>query len=184
MFLLELSLQCQLATRYTEHLEKAAAHWIALENGIDDGGKSPPIDIVACCAVCLSAMAAIRRLLFVGGRANHSVRKRCAALLDLLGNPALPNLRAAEVRNSWEHFDERLDALLATRVSGAVSQIHISAKPADATTTVLRRFDPVGFAIHFTSETIALRPCVEEVKVLASRVSDAFARLRQEKADV
>lgn len=186
VFLSELDIQCKLITRYTEQLKQAATHWVLFEQGIDDGGKAPPIDIVAACSVCLSAVAAIRRLLFDFGRSrnNPQIGRRCAALMDLLGNPSLSYLNSPSVRNSWEHLDERLDDLLLTRTSGAIADIHVSAKPPADGTTALRRFDPVGFSIYFTDTSISLQSCVDEAALLSTCISKAFERLHSERVDV
>ena len=61
----------------------------------------------------------------------------------------MTNLTSVAVRNAWEHFDERLDDMLMNRDRGTpVSEPYISSRHPDSDTIVLRRFDPVGFAIH------------------------------------
>ncbi len=184
LFLSELGLQCHLVNRSAQRLERAAEHWIKLEQGIDDGETAPPIDIVADCTVCLSAMAAIRRVLRPSQRASSKVKERSTALLRLLGNPPFPNVTSVQVRNSWEHFDERLDDILGTRTKGSVSELYVSSKIPDSDTIVMRRFDPVGFAIHFVNQSIALRPCIAEVKQLSGLIEQAYARLQSERVDV
>jgi hypothetical protein len=186
VLLLELDIQCKLIDRYAKKLEEAASQWIQLEQGMDADTMASPIDIVAACTVCLSAMAAIRRLLFVCDRKGSKGRigKRCAVLTDLLGNPSLPSLSSATVRNSWEHHDERIDDLLATAPIEDISPIYVAASPPQKDTVVLRRFDPVGFAIHFAGESISLRPCIEDAKLLAARITSAWARLQQERITV
>lgn len=184
LFLSELGLQCHLVNRSAQRLERAAEHWIKLEQGVDDGEMAPPLDIVADCTVCLSAMAAIRRVLRPPQNASSQAKKRSEALLRLLGDPPLPNVTSVQVRNSWEHFDERLDKMLATRGKGAVSELYVSSMAPDSDTIVMRRFDPVGFAIYSANEAIALRPCIEEVKELSVLIDRAYVRLQSERVDV
>jgi hypothetical protein len=180
----ELHIQCTLAERYAEQLEKSAQHWIDLSQGKDFDNKAAPIDIIAECTVVLASLAAIRRLLFDCGRADPKVHHRCAALRDLLGNPPLPNVSSAVVRNSWEHLDERLDDLLPSLTSRANSHIHVAAKSPNAGTVVLKHFDPVAFTIHFANQTIALRPCIGEVAALKDCIDQAFVKLQNERIDV
>lgn len=186
LFLLDLMTRCQIVARCADRLERAAKHWVNVEQGIDDGQVAPPLDIIVDCTVCLSSMAAIRRILRPKDGSKPAVKRRSSALLKLLGEPAIPNLVVAiEVRNSWEHIDERLDDILRTRQRGSVEPtIYISSTPPDSNAIVLRRFDPIGFAIHFGDDVIALRPCIEEVSQLLKLVDGAFVQLRSEIIDV
>lgn len=163
-------------------MERAAVHWNKLIQGVDDGETAPPLEIVADCTVCLSAMASIRRILRPNSRASVTVKRRSEILLNLLGNPALPNVTSVIVRNSWEHLDERLDNILSTRIPGqsSVSELHVSPKPPDTDTIVMRRFDPLEFAIHFANDAILLIPCFDEMKELSGLIDNAYVRLQTE----
>lgn len=188
LFLEELLLQCQLVTRSAERLDQAAAYWIDLERSIHErtiakGDIAAPIAIIADCVVCLSAMAAIRRILYPSGSVSNRVQKRSAVLLNMLGNPSLPNLIAISVRNSWEHFDERLDEFLTKKISKVYAP-YVAAAPPKSDSIVLRRFDPVGFAIYFGNDPIALRPCIEEVKFLFGRIHQAFKCLETDRIEI
>lgn len=182
LFLIELGLQCQLFNRGIAALEEAAEHWQAVEAGIDDGKTVPPLKIVADCTVCLSSLAAIRRILYPNQQASASTKSRATSMLLLLGNPALSNVCAVKVRNSWEHFDERLDEMLKVRAStgGAVEQLRVSARAQDNSSIVLRCFDPVSFSIRLIGETILLRPCIEEIHDLSERIQNGYHRLQAE----
>jgi hypothetical protein len=184
LFLLEIGLQCHLFNRSVKRLERAADHWIKLDKGIDDGGTAPPLEIVADCTVCLSAMAAIRRILQPSERSGELAKQRSEALLKLLDHPSFPNVTSVAVRNSWEHLDERLDEILATRTSGPVSELHVSSKPPSGDTVVMRRFDPIDFTIHFAKDAIRIRPCVAEIEQLTQLVDHAYKRLQTELVDV
>jgi hypothetical protein len=181
LFLRELSIQCSLFSRAIERLEEGAEHWRAIDRGEDDGKTFAPIEIVAQCVVCLAALAAIQRILFIGGRRKAPVPIRCAALLSLLAHPALPNMSSVQVRNAWEHLDERLDDLLKGSPPQMVEQIRVSGKPPDPNLTWLRRFDPGTFTIHFANQSIDLRPCIEEVKLLTERIKLAYPQLEANK---
>jgi hypothetical protein len=66
MLLDELFIQCTLFEVNVARLEDAADHWIKQARGEDFDRKVPPIDILGWSTVCLSAMAAIRRLMHSG----------------------------------------------------------------------------------------------------------------------
>lgn len=186
LFLSELGLACHLFSRSISKLERAAEHWRNVGNQIDDGQTAAPIEIVSDCTVCLSSMAAIRRILRPAPKAKHKAKRRAEALLKLLDDPPLANVTSVGVRNSWEHLDERLDDWLAERQAGfgSVSEIHVSVKPPEQTTKVLRRFDPNGFAIHFSDTCISLRPCQNEIADLKQRINKAYLSLQAEKVEV
>ncbi len=186
LFLSELGLQLLLFRRSVNRLNKAAAHWKALESGIDDGQVARPIDIVADCTVCLASLAAVRRVLRPSPNAPETAKKRATALYDLLGNPPLTNAASVSVRNSWEHLDERLDDWLGSRTpgSGSVTEIHVSCKPPSPNTTILRRFDPVQFAIHFGGAVVPLKDCVLEIDDLQKRIDQAYVKLQTERVNV
>lgn len=189
MLLCEIDLQCKTIARAGERLRECAQHWVALSQGIDDGKTAPPIDIVAWCSVCLSASASIRRLLSLAGRRRKKasvirIRKRCETLMDALGNPDIPVMLSAVVRNSWEHLDERLDELLSTQSFKSFSEIHVAVKPPDTQTFVLRHFDPVKLEIKHCQDAIPLEPLIAEAGELSRRISEAFNRLKVESCDV
>ncbi|MET7013498.1 hypothetical protein [Uliginosibacterium flavum] len=187
LLLSEINLQCHTIARAAEKLHESAEHWITLGKGIDDQKKAPPIEIVMWCSACLSAAVAIRRLLFLNGQKNKSVvKKRCKALMDILGNPLLPILSSAEVRNSWEHLDERLDDLLSSspHVFTAITPIHVEVKQPDPKVFVLRHFDPLCMEIKYGPDTIPLVPLANEVKELSGFVAVAFKRLQSQHCDI
>lgn len=169
-----------------KNLETAAEHWNNIALGIDDGTTASPLQIVGDCTVCLSSMAAVRRILYPSQNAAEAVKHRASAILNVLGTPPLANVTSVRVRNSWEHFDERLDNYLTARkgAGGPVTELHVSAQPPDATTTVLRRFDSVEIAIHFAGDKISLRPAADEMKDLSERINAAYRRLQTERVDV
>ncbi len=184
MLLLEIDLHCKTIIRTAEWLNESAEHWTAVSQGIDDGKKMPPIAIVAQCTACLSSAASIRRLLFLAGRSGKRLRvieKRCAALMHILGNPAVPVICSVAVRNSWEHLDERLDDLLSTRGFKSYADIHVAAEPPAAGTIALRHFDPVRMEIRYgPTEAIALEPLVHEARKLETLIAKAWTRLQTE----
>ena len=182
LFLIELGLQGQLFNRGIAALEEAAEHWQSIEAGIDDGKTAPPLKIVADCTICLSSLAAIRRILYPNQKADASIKSRAVSMLLLLGNPILSNVSTVKVRNSWEHFDERLDEMLKerARTGGAVEPLRVSARAQDNSSIVLRCFDPASFSIRFIGETILLRPCIEEINDLFKRIQDGYRRLQTE----
>lgn len=187
ILLSEVDLNCKLIGRAADQLREAAKHWIALDQGVDDGGTAPPIDIISMCAVCLSSSAAIAKMLLLGerkGKKSVRIAKRCNALMSLLGTPALPVTRSLSVRNSWEHLDERLDDVLESNACRSVSEVHVAVKQPDTATLVLRHFDPVAFHIKYGPDTVPLTALIEEAKDLSVRVNKAFQHLQTAQADV
>jgi hypothetical protein len=172
----EVQIQCMLFENNCARLEDAADHWIKLSHGEDFDRSVPPIDVVAWATVCLSAMAAIRRLL-VPSPTRSKANKRRAALYQLLDQPSLPTISSVAVRNSWEHLDERLDELLPTMRSGSISPIHLTAEPPMPGTVVLKRLDPLTLTVYFSSEGIPLRAARDEVEELSKRLDAAYKKL-------
>ena len=172
IYLSDLQIQCQLFKRSYEQLEIAAAHWISLPKGIDDNAKFSPLNIIAECTVCLSAMSAIKRVL-------ELKKERGKKLSELLGNPPLENTFNKNVRNSWEHHDERLDGLLKNYngKSRSLSEIHVSVFPPKETTIVLKRFDPTSMTIHFLNDVIELEQCFHEIVQLTININQAIQKL-------
>jgi hypothetical protein len=163
ILLSEVDLNCKLIGRAADQLRDAAKHWIALDQGVDDGWPAPPTNIISMCAVCLPSSAAIAKMLLLGDRKSKKsvhIAKRCNALMLLLGAPELPAMRSLVVRNSWEHVDERLDTVLESNAYRSVSEVHVAAKQPDTATFVLRHFDPVAFHIKYGPDTVSLMaPC-------------------------
>ncbi|MFJ1470143.1 hypothetical protein [Massilia orientalis] len=178
VFLSELELNCSLFNRAFSALQISARHRINLDNGIDDEQPGSPILIVEQCTVCLSALAAIRRILSPVSTKPRT-QERASRLRDLLDSPSLPHVTTVAVRNSWEHLDERLDAVLVERAttSGPVEQLSVSSRTPNPNSFVLRRFDPTTFAIQFAGDAIPLLPCVDEIKELKARIDKAYEKL-------
>jgi len=175
IYLSELGLQCQLFERSIKRLELGADHWINVSKGIDDGMIFSPSEIIAECTVCLSAMSAIKRLLFPKDKLNP----RGKVLCNLLNNPDLKNVKNTTVRNSWEHHENRLDNILFNRDIGtSFSEIYVYPTAPEKNTIVLRRFDPLSLSIHFTDEIIKLKPCISEIQSLKQEINNAFTRLQ------
>lgn len=178
----ELHTQCMLIQRAATQLENGADHWIKLSRGEDFDRKFPPLDILAWCTVCLAGMTAIRRLI-IGGKDSPTAARRRLALRRLLDDPHLPNIGSATVRNSWEHFDERLDTLIPTISGGSLSHLRVAPGAPDAAIIALRRFDPLTLTIYFVDQEVLLRPAVAEVGMLRARLDQAMLRLHDEIVD-
>ncbi len=183
ILLSEIELQCSLIARASSFLEESAQHWIMVGKGIDDGKKAPPIDIIAQCHICLSAAALIYKYLFPGRikRKNPRISKRCAKLMQFLGEPELPMIRSVQVRNSWEHIDERLDDFLSARRVQSLAPIHVSTMPLQKETFVLRHFDPLLMQIKYgAGRAIDLRALVAEATELSTLIKEAIQKLHGE----
>ncbi len=176
----ELLIQCHLISASGAKLEDAADHWNKMALGQDFDRKVPPIEILAWCTVCLAAMAAIRRLLFGGGKPSPVPDRRRQELRALLGNPVLPSFQSASVRNSWEHLDDRLDALIPGLTTGSISHIHVAARDLSPGQLALKRFDPRTLTVYFVDDGIPLRPAVNDAATLKDSLDQAMIRLHTE----
>lgn len=184
LLLLELNTQCILFARALDSLKTASHHWINLCDGVDDGEQFPPIKIISQCTICLSSLTVIRKFLFDCGRRKPAILRRCASLRNLLGEPSLPHIASSEVRNSWEHLDERMDALLPSVRDYSISQIYINTKNPGSSELALKRFDPNDLSIWFLDKRIPLLECEPEVQLVLERVKLGFIRLQIERHDI
>lgn len=184
LLLLELDTQCMLISMSFDYLKPAADHWVKLCNGIDDGKRFPPIEIIAQCTICLAGMTAIRNLLFECGRKSQVIRKRCLALRKLLGYPDLPILSSALVRNSWEHLDERLDDLLPSSRECSISPIQVAPGGPAPNEVFIKRFSPDDLSIWFLTQKISLADCEKEVALVSERIKSAFTILSSEHHEI
>lgn len=173
-FLIDLNTQCLLFKRSYEKLEAAKIYWLNILNGINEGTKFSPLDIIAECTVCLSSMSAIKRVLHTQGSRRSDMLNR------LLNEPLLPHIFTTKVRNSWEHHDERLDKLLKNlSVGDRLCDIHVSGKPPSDQSFTLKRFDPTTMSINFLDDIIELEPCLREIEDLITSINTAFKILQE-----
>lgn len=181
----EVHIDCVVFEANFEHLRLAAERWIALSHGHDPGDEdgAAPVDIVGYCTTCLSCLAALRRLL-VSGLGNSVGDRRRRALTALIGNPSVPIVASATIRNSWEHLDERLDGLLPALGAGSIAPIHVSVEPPEVSTIALRRFDPIRMEIAYANQPpVNLVAALDEVRAIDAGVDKAFAHLRSNIVD-
>jgi hypothetical protein len=150
----ELELQCHLADAAIARLRISAEAWKA---NTHEAGR--PIDIVSDCIVCLSAAASIYRLLQPGDRKGNRLRtskKRCKALRRALGYPPTSEIAKQGTRNSWEHMDERIDAIFIEGKYRSFSAVHVSPRPPSDETFVHHHFDPIAMTIRHGADSINL----------------------------
>jgi hypothetical protein len=95
----------------------------------------------------------------------------------MLGQPNLEHVCSAEVRNGWEHLDERLDEIVVSPTFRSFSQLSVSASPPSADTLVFRGVYPVRLSIHVLDQEIPLRPCLYEIRALKAAVVAAHDSL-------
>jgi hypothetical protein len=180
ILLMEVDLNCEIIARSTEKLRIAAMHRINLSQGIDDAGKATKIDIITDCFACLTAAAAVSRLLCLGdrkGKRADRIKQRCDLLMNELGNPSISALNSLRVRNSWEHLDERLDDILESQTCRSHSQIHVSPTPPSQGTFVSRHFDPNTLEIKLAGDVFSLGPIAEEALLLSRQANLAIKRI-------
>ena len=169
----ELDLQCQLAQKAIEWLRTAAEAW---KNNVASEGK--PLDIIANCIVCLSASAAIHRLLEPGDRKGKRAaltERRCRAVRRVLHYPALVQVKKQGTRNSWEHMDERLDTVFSQGKCLSFAPVHLSPRAPNPGTFVHHHFDPANMAIKHGIDSIELNELYKECDALREAIK--FANL-------
>lgn len=180
IFLLELQTQCTLFNNSISYLEKAVQRQTDRKNGIYKDEKFPPIEIKAHCTVCLSSLSSIRKILTPCSRKKSFIQKRCKSLMALLGNPALEYIFSPNIRNSWEHIDERLDTYLQDMGNSTISPFNIGTSESDHETLVLKGFNTSDLSIRFVNETINLKECISEINILVGCIDLALLRLQTE----
>jgi hypothetical protein len=178
LLLAELHIQCQLISESFNFLRNVSNQLVENCSGRFDGVNYSPFLIIGHCTICLSGMAAIRKMLFHLDRKDPIIRNRCARLMELLGNPDIPYLSSAMIRNAWEHLDERLDEAIPSTQGRVVSPVYVSSFEPTKEMVTLKRFDPKSFSIWFMDHQIPLLQCETEVKLIFERVHQAFSKLQ------
>lgn len=186
MFLLEVDTHCNLALAAIKRLTEAAEERRSDAPLEVVAHRASPMEILSHCSVFLSAASALAKILVYSSRAKTKKATKMAEsrrvvlrqLLDLEVDQ-LANLKNLDVRNSFEHIDERLDEHLADPAIRECSwdPFHVQESEPEPGTFVLKRFDPRNLTISFAKDVIELQPCVEEVKLIESRINPALKRL-------
>ncbi len=196
VFLTELQQQIMLAQRAANHLLTETEGWRKSATGEQSLYVPSPLDILEWCTNFLAACAAIQRLLLPGKRAQRkndpgAIRavQRCEALRQLLEIEELPYLQQVEVRNSWEHMDERLDDRFKTFTAGSITQVSVAEQDSDSdsdmATYLMRRYDPARHVILTQNGEIRLAPCLGELQDLYRRIDErAYPKLRAGRVDL
>ena len=169
-FLDELYIDCLDSERAIKKLRDGARHWRLMATGRDFDRKFPPGEIMAWASVCLGSFNQIRLMLFPGSRRASAVKKRCALLQEMLGHPPLEHVCSPEVRNGWEHLDERLDSIVMSPTFKRFSHYSISADVPHPDTLVFRCLDPKTLTIRFLDQEVPLRPCLNEIRGLKAAI--------------
>ncbi|MEJ1371518.1 MAG: hypothetical protein RPU34_12575 [Candidatus Sedimenticola sp. (ex Thyasira tokunagai)] len=132
------------------------------------------IEVVCDCNLFLSSAAAISKLLFPSDRAAQTAKNRAMELRENIGVNDLTVLRSRNVRNSFEHTDERIDELLKTMGNADLCQIHIANKP-PVSEFVLKRFNPATMEISFLNRQVDTQACIEEINELDQGIKWAMS---------
>lgn len=162
LYISELRMQCILAKSAYKHLAKYCEVVGDNKASVEPLPYSP-LDIVAQCTLFLSAVATISKILFPADtkvtERGERLRKRLKVQGEFLG----PQSRA--VRNSFEHIDERIDALLPQHENDDVCFYDIDDQ-APKQSLVLKRLDPRSRKIEFLQKGIDIEACHNEVLAL------------------
>jgi hypothetical protein len=180
VFLLELSLQCNLAKDAFQRLEEGTQGW--QEGEWSPHNRATPLELVSRSIVFLSAAAMISKILF-GARNKPKVEERASGLRQLLevDSETLPLLSSRGTRNNLEHLDERLDAYFEGFTKGAFSYgIHIQETDPKEGMFVPRRIHPRSLIFTAAGESIDLRSCMNEIEVLEEKIYGAYSKLKED----
>jgi len=171
----ELSLQCDLAERAASRLEKARIGWLREAPREHWNKPTPPINIVEDCHLLLLAAGIVSKILF--GTSPLS-KARGARLRELMNLPDLPILSDRAVRNSYEHIDERLDALSDQFPSGvSICPLMVDEDEPAPNTIVLKRFCPRTMRVYFGDQYVELDQLIEELKTIRAGIYTADSAL-------
>lgn len=101
---------------------------------------------------------------------------RGVKLRQLLNITQNSSLQQRNLRNHFEHFDERLETWANFSVNKIIIDKNICSGPVSqnissfSSESYLRNFDTTNFEVTFTNETYKMSPLVEEIKSIYSRL--------------
>lgn len=148
---------------------------------------SPPIEVrseirnravtrgFAAVQFLLGSAGMVSKLLFVTKGASPVTRDRARAVRDVLGIEDVPVLSQREVRNSFEHVDERMDDFLAAGNTYLVDKIwgnftsDVNGEPAK----IIRHVDPDADAVRVVSKDL------EMVQISISELAEALSEVKR-----
>ncbi len=123
----------------------------------------------------LTGLANISKIFWPTGQANAHTRDRCEALRLAFGVDEGSSVLTRKVRDSMEHFDERLDTWY--QVSESKNFVdHLIGGPNAvvglAESDFARRFDPGTNVVQVFGESLDFQDLVSEVERVVSRVKE------------
>jgi hypothetical protein len=126
----------------------------------------------------LNSAANISKLLWPATSSKHPLREqRGEALRQSLGVPADSPLKQRNVRNHFEHVDERIETWwdestnhnIATRTIGPLGALG----PLELG-EIFEQFDPSALTVAFQGDKFELQPIADEISALLEAASAAF----------
>jgi|GEM_PF-3245001 len=109
----------------------------------------------------------------------YSKQSRCTELRTELGLKDASPIAAREVRNSFEHFDERIEAWEAR--SKWSDSLVMPLKDLVPGWKVVRHLDPTTFTVIFGDDRFALLPALEEVRLIRAAADAALRPILPER---
>jgi hypothetical protein len=160
--------------------EFAAASLRLLKEGLQESGAGDPDGMAKfwfALDAALGALGNISKVFFPASHAPEETRRRCGILrrkFDVADDALLGN---RELRNAFEHFDERIDQWY--RTSKRRNFLDRSIGPKSAIQGVdpgdyMRWFDPSTMTLSVMGEELELPELVAEVESLLERVRQSF----------
>ena len=174
LYLLELDTQCKLADRTFKRLELAAKARKKHEEV--EGQSGAPIEILHLAHSFVTYAGIISKFIFEGKRRNPLVTARCATLRELLDISQSPLLEDLTLRNSFEHIDEKMDTYIPDPPCTIVPYA-VGGPDGHTGEIVIRRFDPEKIELCLLENVAQLRPLMEEIKIVLSRINSGLGKL-------
>jgi hypothetical protein len=174
---LELATQCDLILIGAEQLESAIAKQA-------DFVGHPTSYMWAGLQSILVSAANASKILWGSGQARKKVAERRKPLRELVGIDDSSVLNSTDLRNDFEHFDERIErrfgadvggAFIGRNIGGPVAIFSMSGKPAD----LFGHYDPTTGIVQFWDNSVHIPKLIDAARELSTRITPAIHQVRR-----
>ena len=187
-YLDEINAQCYMADRAFEKVRRGCEFWENKTWIEDDEKTSAPVELVRNIQSFLNHARVITRLVFVGSRKGirrHLSEKRCDQMQMLLGKHSSPELESLQIRDSFEHIDERMDSTF-QKWDGShmsVEPIRIGEERTELYIAEIRRIDPRNMTISFLRDKTCLMDIKREIDEIQNKTQEAKRKIQHDQPE-
>lgn len=182
IYLMELEYQCGAVKYSFEKLVDRLPGWKNKATETEIERRISPLEAQTYISSLISGLGMISKTL----TSKRSVaKKRSQSLMELLGEPNLPNIFSRDTRNSNEHLDERLDNYMKGFTSGSLKpDVWLSEKDPNSSAIICRRLNPSTFELTIAGDSLDLKKCLDEIDKLRDHIKKGVKRLETEKHEI